>query len=315
VHAVVLFNPVSGKGRAAAASELAAAHLRDAGYSVETVTTRPDTGAAQVAAEAADRAQLLVVAGGDGSLREAIEGLGDAAARIRIALVPLGNANVVARELGIPLATPAAIAGLTDAGTRALDVGRVTLHTAQGVRPPLLFLGMVGIGWDASIVRRIDRIRRSKLGRRWYGLWADSVYFVAGCLASLRRQPCDLQLFVDESPLPRLFRAVLSCNTRTYGKGWSMTPDASVDDGRLDYQARKRSSFPWLVWHLLAAMVTARSPAAVSDYGSGRQLRVSSGRALPVQVDGDDRGDATTIEVSLRAEPARIVCPSGAAAR
>lgn len=309
MHAVVIYNPISGVGRAVAASETAAARLRAAGYSVERIATLPESGARAIAAAVGDRAQLVVVAGGDGSLRETLEALGDTATRVPIALVPLGNANVIARELGVPLDTNAAIEALTGDHTSALDVGEVTLRGRAGAGHRALFLGMVGIGWDASIVRRIDHIRRSKLGRRWYGWWADSVYFFAGSLAAFRRQPRDLQLTVDGVPVRQAFRAALLCNTRTYGKGWSMTPEACACDGRLDYQARKRSSLPWLLWHLLAAVFGRRCPAYVSEYGRGERLRIRAERALPVQVDGDDRGDALEIEVALRPRSVRIVTP------
>lgn len=312
MHAVVLYNPVSGRGKAIAVGEQAEAHLRACGFTTERIATSPDAGATQLAAEVAARTDLLVVAGGDGSLREALTGLGDHVSRVRVALLPLGNANVIARELGIPLDPGAAIAATTSGCVSDFDLGLVTLSNDDAAAESQLFLGMVGIGWDALVVKWIDRIRSSRLGRRWYRLWADSVYCVAGLIATFAPHPRNLRMRVDGEIREERFRAALACNTRTYGKGWSMAPGASARSGRLHFQARKRSLLPWLIWHLLAALRSRTAPAFISEYGSGRRLAFESDRPFAVQVDGDARGTALRVRLRVRPGAARIVVPKPA---
>ena len=71
-----------------------------------------------------DEVDLLVVVGGDGTIREAVAGLGAALTHVKLGIVPMGHANVVARELGIPLAPGPAIDALLNGVSVRVDVGR-----------------------------------------------------------------------------------------------------------------------------------------------------------------------------------------------
>jgi diacylglycerol kinase family enzyme len=251
---------------------------------------------------------LLVVAGGDGSLREAIEGLGAERGRVEVGLLPLGNANVVARELEIPLEPEGALRVLQEGSSRPMDLA-MARSPALGSR---LFLAMVGIGWDASTVRLLDGIRRSRLGRIWYRVWADSAYVVAGLLAALDLRPPKLRLRLGDRELPSRYRALLLCNLRSYGKGMAMTPDARPASGLIHYQARRRGALPFLAWQLIAAQLGRRVPPCVSDYGAAARVSVTGDRIFEAQIDGDYWGRADQLEVEILPAAVRIIAPSSA---
>ena len=113
------------------------------------------------------------------------------------------------------------------------------------------------------------------------------------------------QLTVDRAPTAEGYPALVVANLRCYGKGWTMTPDASPTTGRLHYQARKRRGPLFILWQILAAMLHRRVPAFVSDYGTGQHITITASEPFAFQVDGDDRGD--TRELRLEAQPASAV--------
>jgi diacylglycerol kinase family enzyme len=299
-RAAILFNPVAGSGRADSLASRAAKLLEADGWTTQQLATRPTGGAEDVAREVADRVDLVVVAGGDGSIRETIAGLGRHSRRVPVAILPCGNANVTARELEVPRSRSGALELLRRGEPKQVDVGR-----ADGV----LFLAMVGVGWDARTVHNLDRLRKSRLGRTWYRVWADSAYVVAGLLALFVRRRDHLQIEVDGRPGTRSYCAALIANFRCYGKGWSMVPDADCASGRLHFQARKRFGFPFVAWQLLAAFARRAVPRFVSDYGEGRTVTVHADRPFRVQIDGDDRGAFTRIEIEVDPGAALIVAP------
>jgi diacylglycerol kinase family enzyme len=299
-RAFVVYNPLAGAGRARDVARRAVARLSAAGYEAALRPTRPEGGARAVAREVADEADLLAVAGGDGTLREAIEGLGPARERVHVGLLPFGNANVVAHELAIPVDPDAAIENLVAGAPTAMDLG-----TIDGG----LFLAVVGIGWDALAVKHLEEVRGSAPGRAWYRWWADGVYVLAGMRAFLHVDPPSFRLTVDGERRERPYFGAFVSNVRTYAKGWSVTPGASHASGALDYQGRKRALFPWVAWHLCAAALKKHTPAFISDYGQGTSILLESGEPVPVQVDGDFRGFETRLELGVLRSAVKIVAP------
>ncbi len=303
-RAVILYDPVAGSSSGSAVAKAAEAKLQERGWETRTTATRGRNDTTRVAREVANEVDLLVVAGGDASLREAVEGLGEARERVTIGFLPVGNANVCARELGIPFAPEAAIAVLCDGQPTAVDVG--VIGSSSGEQ---LFLAVVGIGFDAITVRYLDRLRHSRLGSIWYRAWADSAYFICGLLAVLHVRRPQLHIEIDGRALTERYRGANLCNFKSYGKGMSVAPDARFDTGLLHYQARKASHVPALAWHLLNAYRGRRLPRFLADYGAGQRIVVESERGLAVQVDGDYREHAKRIEVAVLPGAIRVLTP------
>ena len=253
--AVIIYNPVSGSGQGKEVSAAAERRLALAGWHVERRATRDLRGATPIAAEVAGRVDYLIIVGGDGSVREAIIGLGDAARSVDIGLVPVGNANVVARELGIPRDAPKAIEALTTGSAVSIDVAFANDE---------LFLAMVGVGWDALVVDYVSRLRRTRFGGWSYRVWADSVYCAAGFAAVCKIGLPRFRVSADHNLSVRRYCAAVLCNFRTYSKGWSMTPDAHFQSGRIHFQGRFRSLFVFVAWHVIAALLGGRSWISLS---------------------------------------------------
>ncbi len=310
-RAVVIYNPVAGASRGERVSRRVAERLRASGWDVERIPTEAEGGATPVAAGVAATVERVVAVGGDGTLREVVEGLGRERSRVVVGLVPMGNANVVAAELGIEGGREDALDVLVTGRPVEMDVGAV-----RGDDFECLFLAMVGVGCDADTVRLLDRFRRTPLGRRCYRIWADGMYGAAGLVAALRPGQARFTLEADGRPLSdRPYRAASFCNVRAYAKAMTLAPSAHRASGRIHAQARKRALVPFLLWQLGAAVAGKRTPRFISDYVDAARFALRADAPVPVQVDGDARGYTTGLEVSVLPRALRVLAPAGTAGR
>jgi diacylglycerol kinase (ATP) len=262
-----------------------------------------------MAREVAKDVDLLVVVGGDGTLREAIEGLGEQGKRPTLGFVPTGNANVTARELEIPLDPREAMRILTEGKPVSIDLG-----VARWGDERQLFLAVVGIGWDATTVDYLDRLRHSSLGSVWYRTWADSAYLACGLAALLQWRPPRFRVTVDGEQLDRDFCGLHVCNFRTYAKGMAVAPDAHFQSRRLHYQARKYANPLAVAWHIAAAAAATKVPEWISSYGEGHGVGIQSTQRFRLQIDGDFKGHVTHLEVGVRPSATSILVPPAVAA-
>ncbi|MCS7048634.1 MAG: diacylglycerol kinase family lipid kinase, partial [Verrucomicrobiae bacterium] len=173
------------------------------------------------AAAQAEGATAIIAAGGDGTLNEIVNGI--APSDVPVGLLPLGTANVFARELGLPLRLPAAWQCIQQGRTRRVDLGFVEFNSQRRY-----FVQLAGIGFDAAAVRAARWEQKKQLG--------PLAYVLAG-LRVLRQTPCP--------------PAILVGNGRYYGGPFRVFPHAQLTDGKLDICICERPGLP-LVWAVLA---------------------------------------------------------------
>jgi diacylglycerol kinase family enzyme len=247
----------------------------------EAVSTIATGHATELAREAAGAVAAIYVFGGDGTFNEVLNGVDQATP---VGLVPGGGTNVLSRALGLPR-DPAQAAARAAAGhPRRIGLGRV-----NGRR----FGFNAGIGLDAELVRRVDRLGRRSDGKRPGDLafaWTAVKLLVA---ARGRFEPV---LTLDG--LGRAaFALVANCRPYTYlGRlGLPVAPEASFDGG-IDVVAPTRvrgRDLPRLA--LYAARGKGQQRAADILYAHDRdRIVVRSDRPLPLQADGEDLGDVET---------------------
>lgn len=300
-RAVIIVNPVAGEQRPLDVATEAADYLEGAGWSARTLPTESAGHATEIARAQAAEVELVVVVGGDGTLRETVTGLG-ASSRVPVGFVPIGKANVIARELRIPRSPHRAIRLLTSGQPRAIDVGRVG---------DSIFLAMVGVGYDGWATAGVGAIRATGWGRLLYQHGGSTlIYLLAGIPALLRLRPNRVAVDVDGRRCRRRYPSIIVSNAESYALGWAMTPGASIDDGRLDYQANRRAA-PWFVLATLAAAILRRRlPALVAEYGRGAEIVVESEQPFRWQVDGDPMPATSRLEIGVLSSYTRILVPA-----
>lgn len=289
-RAVFIINPAAGGLRRpdAVRREIEEA-CAEAGLTPTIAETAAPGDATRLAAQAErEGVACLFVVGGDGTLNEAINGLTERS--VAVGQVPVGTANVWAKEAGISRHPRAAVREQLAARAIPIDLG------CAGDRR---FLLMAGLGLDAAAVHAVGPRLKSRLGR--------FAYIVAGLRVGLRYPGVPLRLtFDDESPIERRVLLMICGNTRWYGGMARFTPTASAVDGRLDCLVfEQRGLLRSLA--LIPRVLRGRH----LDGGGGvhfqrvRRVRIDSvGDApVPLQLDGDDAGLAPgRIEI----EPAAV---------
>lgn len=261
------------------------AKVRDVGALVATLTRRcgesglpapvvlptsiADPGQGQARQALRDGAGLVLAAGGDGTVRAVAETL--AGTGVALGILPGGTGNLLARNLGLPLAYPEAIDTALNGTDRELDVGRLDDGTP--------FLIMAGAGWDAAMLRETPELLKTRIGWPAYAI---------GGLRSARGSLVEAELRLDDRPPVRLrARAILVGNVGRLQGGLDLMPGAEPDDGMLDVMViEPRRPAQWLA---LGAQVLAGTALAEHRRRTfrARRVAISLDRAQPREVDGD----------------------------
>jgi len=300
-RAVVIYNPLAGRGKAAYFAQKAKQYLEQHNWLTESVVATEYAGHIEtlLAKEWGKKVQLIVLVGGDGTLRELVSGLRSSKQTTDIAFIPMGNANVVARELNIPLEAKAAIELISKGQTKQVDA----CILKQKDQSDILFLAMLEIGFGAKVAQVVNQLRNGSL-KRLYQFWGDLVYAIAGLLA-LRgigqdhfEVSTECILNNETTKETRSAHAVIS-NMQTYAKGWSLTPDARCDDGLLDVAISKYTNAWTTLKTFLAASQKRKLKPTLMTYQQTNTISISGKATLFVQIDGDPISFSGNAEIHI----------------
>ena len=283
-----IVNPASGRGRVAAALQEALERLSSAGHQA-CIHTTAGPGDATAIARGLSAAAAVVAVGGDGTVREVAEGLLGRA--IPLAILPAGTENLVAKQLQID-ASPVRLVGmLLNPDIREIDVGLV------GQR---VFLIVVGVGFDAEVVRRLSQRRQGHITHLdyflpvWRSFWSH-------------RFP-RLQVRADGRAVFDAEGLVFVGNMPCYGVGLRILKNAVTDDGLLDICIFRCRSRLKLLSHVFRTACGRHLTSSDVLYLRAREIRVSSDAPVPFEVDGDDGGDLPA-DIRISSQKLQILVP------
>jgi diacylglycerol kinase family enzyme len=247
-----------------------------------------------VRAAAADGCDLVVAAGGDGTVSAAMAGVAGTA--VPLAIIPVGTTNLIARELGIPL-DPASAARVAASASMMRSIDGMTVAGRH-------YFLQVGVGISALAVDGTTRELKSRFGALAYPGAA------AGRLFNLR--PRHLDITVDGEPhRVRSIEATVANNGILARMFFRNGPDIRMDDGRLDVcvlVTRTLFDYPRLVLDMLSGR--PGSPH-VLFLAAARSVRIESRTPLAVQADGDIIG-TTPIEIEIHPRAVSVIAPEAA---
>lgn len=221
----LIVNPAAGGGRCGRRIAEAEARLRTAHFPVDLHLTTGPGDARALAARLADEGHpTLLVAGGDGTTFEVVDGLftdrPSHAPRPTLGMIPLGTGNSFLRDVEI-FDADQAIAAVLAGHTRPVDV--VRLACAEG---PLHYLNLLSLGFTA---------RAGDLTNRWFKPLGDAGYVVATLVETARLYAEPLPHRLDGGDLDdRPYTFLSLSNSRCTGGAMQMAPDAQIDDGAID---------------------------------------------------------------------------------
>lgn len=292
-HIAVIVNPAATRVDASVRSRLRAALELSATDVRELVTPAPGTAASLAAGAAADGAALVVALGGDGHAADVLGAL--IGTGVPVALVPGGNANVIARALGWPARQATAIERLCsllpEAPTREVRLG--LLRTEDGTERA--FGLNAGIGLDADAVARVERRPRMKHRLR-HGAFALSA--VASAVA-LSRRPAVLSISAGSQEIEATTLLVCSARPYTYvaGRELDILPAAAFD-GSLAWRALQTSRLRHLGAIGIGLLVHRRVTTRHTSVGRDIEIRVESQEPVAVHADGEALGMHRSVTLS-----------------
>jgi YegS/Rv2252/BmrU family lipid kinase len=287
---LILLNPAARGGRNRTVRPALEAALRDAALDARVVETTGAGDAERLAREAT--AEVVVSAGGDGTVHEVVNGLADGDAVLGV--LPLGTGNDFAHALGMPDGLAASVAALAAARPVPIDLGHVRWEEADGAVYERRFANCLGMGFDAHAAHLAGETK-------WIGGRAAYLAAVLRTLWAWRRPPVLARVALApalatsgaEAAAPEvvLDGPLFLCevgNGHSVGGGFLLTPDARVDDGLLDV-CLVRHVAPRRALRLLPRTFTGAhvgEPEVHMDRTRGLEVEARSG-ALALQADGE----------------------------
>lgn len=207
---LVIFNPAAGRRRTQRLWRVLDVMVHN-GVKLEIAETLAPGHATQLARDAARSGQRMVVAaGGDGTIAEVAAGLDGSPTPMGI--IPLGTANVLAHELGLPFMPQAVAAALAFGRTKALWPG-----IASSGGEARLFVQMLGTGFDAEVVHRVSLPLKRALGK--------GAYVLQGMREAVRYRFPRINVTIDGVPTDA--GSVIVTKGRYYGGHYTLAPEAS----------------------------------------------------------------------------------------
>jgi diacylglycerol kinase (ATP) len=262
----IIYNPTAGR-RGRRRLDRALGRLKERGVaSAVTSTTGP--GHATEIARAIDPARVdaVVVAGGDGTMNEVVNGM--AGSGLPVGLLPIGSANVLAREIGLGWDMRRAADCIADGLSRPVHLGRCNGR---------YFLMMAGVGFDAHVVARVDpRVKRT-LGRM--------AYVLAGVTLLGRFQPLLYRFSIDGSPLEAA--SLIVSKGRHYAGPFVLAGQARLESPDFHVCVFERPGRANVLRYVTAMALNRLRKLPDFKVCTARTIRIDGPEGEPVQTDGD----------------------------
>lgn len=301
MDAWVVHNPGAGQRDLRAAVQEACRHFESRGWRVVARQSAAPGEIGRFAAEAvAQNADVFIVAGGDGSLGEALPVL--AHRRTALGNLPAGTANVWAQEIGLPVPGPLS----TDANCLMPSAQRLADGVVRTMDLGILngrhFLLYASVGFDAHVVHQIDRRQELK---KQIGGWA---YYLTGVATAWSFRGTRARIIADGRQMRRRIWSVWCANTQLYGGVLRIADKAYADDGVLDVVIARGHGPLATVRHYAGFILRGIWADPDTEVLRANRIVIQTRRPMALQVDGDGHG-TTPAHLSVDPLALRVLVP------
>ncbi|CAN5367090.1 diacylglycerol kinase family protein [soil metagenome] len=303
MKAAVVYNPI--KVDLSKLKDAVHAAAKAAGWAptIWFETSEEDAGQGVTASAIRRGADVVIAAGGDGTVRAVAEALRDSG--VSLALLPSGTGNLLARNLELPLANLEQSVEIAFTGDdRKVDLGMVEIVRADGDSEEHAFLVMAGLGLDAKMIKNTNTKLKKAVG------WLAYIDGITRSLPELK--PVRIRYRLNRAPERTMsVHTIIVGNCGMLPGGLLLMPEAKPDDGILDIAAlRPRGPFGWAkVWRKVAwengvlrksalgrKIIDLSADVRDVTYLTGTDLTmVVEGDPEEFQLDGDEFGEARSV--------------------
>lgn len=302
MRAVLIINPVSGMSTLATSEgtpqeneEAILAALRTHGIEAEVLHTTPEElGAGLAAQAAAEQTEVIIAAGGDGTIHEVATGL--IGTQSALGIIALGTMNNLAHSLNIPETIEEACAAIATGETVSIDVGKINEQ---------YFLEVAGIGLEAALFPAAEEVKSPGVLSTLHGI-------IEGLRILLAYKPARLRISIDEqkrSPYHAI--QVTICNSPSYGPQFKLVPDALMDDGLLDVIIFKNFSKLEYMRHAISIAQGRRPYQPKVIHRRIKSMRINTDHPMEIQADGLPHGYTPAV-VTVLSGALHVRVPVGA---
>ncbi len=270
--AMIIVNPSSGKEKAGKILPKAEKALGEIFDEVCVRKTEGEGDATGFAKEAcAERFDAVISMGGDGTVNEIVNGLGEQQHRPTFGIIPLGTINDFARSLGIPLNPNAAIEILKDMHIKESDIGKINDR---------YFMNVLAVGAIAEATYNVTVEQKTRLG--------SLAYFIEGAKAIIKKTPFPLTVEHDQGKWMGEAHLLIATMTNSVGGFEQLAPEAKVNDGKLHTFIIKDLSLPLIV-KIIPSLIRGEIMGNDEvEYIKTSKLRLTTSEELAVNIDGDE---------------------------
>lgn len=279
-----IYNPISGVRRLKSLEDLVRQNLdlNRFDYTIQ-VTSSPKDAMRLATTAVQDNFDIIVAVGGDGTINEIVQGMGNTP--LMLGIIPTGSGNGLARHLEIPLEPEKAIKLINNLNTRTIDIASINGYP---------FASIAGLGFDARVANKYRKLKK----RGFYG------YFRVVMMEFFRYREREYTLSFNDQKINRRALLLTIANSNQFGYNTIIAPTAKPDDGLLDIVIVKKfplSEIPRMIGLLFTGKIDQSS--YIESYKT-TEIFIVRKRGKRVNIDGE--AIKMGKEISVRIQPAAI---------
>jgi YegS/Rv2252/BmrU family lipid kinase len=250
-------------------------------------STPEDTGSRLARRLADERVELVIAAGGDGTIHAVAGGL--VGSKSTMGIIPTGTMNNLAHSLNIPDTIPDACTAIASGETHTIDLGKINDH---------VFLEVAGIGLEAALFPAAEEIKHTG--------FLSTVHGAVGGLKTLSGfKPACLSISYEGCRRPYTALQVTICNAPFYGAHLQAAPTILMDDGLLDVVVYRDFNKLEYLRHAASISQGRRPYKPKIEYLRLKSMRIDAAQALEIQADGEVIGN-TPASVTVLPKALRV---------
>ena len=287
-RARVIYNPSSGREEVKKRIPQILDALEKAGYETSCHATKGEGDATLAARAAVDRRfDLVIAAGGDGTVYEVINGIAEQEYRPALGIIPAGTTNDFARALGLPRSIPEAVKTIVNGTPIPIDVGKINSR---------YFINIAGGGVLTTLTYEVPSKLKTLLGQL--------AYYMKGIEKLVFLSPMHVRLEADDRVIDEEIMMFLVANSNSIGGFEKIAPNAKMDDGLLDCIVLKKTSLPEFIRIATLALRGEHVNEPNVEYFQTKRLVAISDEDVKLNLDGEFGG---TLPCTFTALPQHIM--------
>ena len=273
INTKLIINPSSGRWRAKKSLSKINKVFQNSCLKIDMFFTCQKGEATLVARQAVrNKYDLVIAAGGDGTINEVINGI--IGSKAALGIIPIGTVNVFALEMGIPLDIVKACRVIIRNKRKIVDLGKADNY---------YFLLMAGIGFDAQVIQSVRLSLKRFIGR--------FAYIIFGLITFFRFKPIKLHINSDTENIKENGYLITIGNSKNYAGNFTITKNAKIDDGWLDVCIFKNNT-KWAIFSYICNILRGKHIDSKDVvYFKIKTFSVNSDKPALVQVDGEVIGE------------------------